>query len=177
MFSEEEWKTYEPMILKYLASMVDGLVLNNVNDLNSCSARTLLEIANKIDDFTLVAFVGIIKRSDMRGSLFEKLMGDFSEENSELVENFLARYRGMVLQDEDYRDFNPLIVYLSVDCFQDIVFMHSREAFFKRQTIAHVNDFFNHVFGGDFHFTILEHDEAWRYFMNRIIGEDLNDKH
>jgi hypothetical protein len=164
----EYWDEIEPVFLQLISRLVDGVIIENSNDLKQCSSRCLLQIADALPDEYLPVFVGLLKRVDTKHSLFHKLMGEHEQDNLELVDRFFHRYREIVLQAHD-DDFNPLLIYLPPSSFGDLVFIQSRESFFKRQTMEHIKEFLFRCFGVRLHFNALQHDEAWNWFWNRIM--------
>ncbi len=117
----------------------------------------------------LPLYVNILKRVDNNSSLFHKLMGDHDVENAELVDSFFSRYKSTVLSWEG-DDFNPLLVYLPETSFSDLAFIASREDFFKRQTIVHINEFLHLRFKCKVDFNALNHEDAWSFFWEKIMA-------
>jgi len=150
--------------------MRDGVIIESAEDLHRCPTRCLLELADELADDMLPLFVALIKRADKQGSLFHKLMGDHEEDNGDLVDRFFRRYRKLVM-DPANENLNPLKVYLPPACFQDLIFVQSREHFFKRQTIEHINEYLQHCFKETVTFNALQHDEAWSWFFNRVMED------
>jgi len=114
-------------------------------ELAGLSARELLQLADRIPDGFLPALVGLLKGADPHG--FERLLGDHEEENRELSDRFFARYQAIVLEPQGFDDHNPLEIWLPGESCHDLAFLATRQAFFLRQEIRHVNDWLRRNFG------------------------------
>ncbi|MEN9309755.1 MAG: hypothetical protein RL173_3687 [Fibrobacterota bacterium] len=107
-------------------------------------ASELLLLADKLPDGFLPAMVGLLKGVGPHG--FEKLLGDHEEENRELSERFFERYRAMVLEPDHSEDDNPLEIWLPREACHDLAFLSTRQAFFLRQEIRHINEWLERHF-------------------------------
>lgn len=143
--------------------------LGQVSDLVALPASALLDLALPLPDEVFLLYVQVLKQNSREG-LFAKLMGDHEESNRMRVDAFFKRYMGLVLEPAELeRDFNPLIYYIPPEAFQDIGFVQSREAFFKRQTIAHINEFLQLHFENQKPFHAGEQDLAWNFFFGELL--------
>ena len=135
-------ENFKHILLVYLSNLIPGLRFRSEKDLVSLSSRQLLQLAQKVEDEILGAFVHLLKSADFQENLFEKLMGDHEEENRELVNEFFERYQKMVMSDYEIKEhFNPLEVYIPPHTFDDLAFIQSRQPFFLRQNIDTINEF------------------------------------
>lgn len=128
-------------------------------------AAEVLRLADLLPDGFLPALVGMLKGGG--AGVFEKLLGEHDEVHREASERFFRRYMEMVLEPEDQGDWNPLEVWLPPEACQDLAFLASRQAFFLRQEIVHVNAWLQANFGlGPFEPGAQE--DAWNALWNRI---------
>lgn len=135
------------------------------SDLAELSSRDLLTLADRVPDGFLPALVGLVKGLGPR--CFEQLLGDHEEENRELSNRFFERYRAVVLEPEGFVDYNPLEVWLPPEACHDFGFLASRQAFFLRQEIRHINEWLQRHFGLP-PFPAGGQDEAWNALWSRI---------
>lgn len=143
--------------------------IKTATDLAKLDSRTLLTLSELLPDELLPFFIQLLKETRDGAGLFEKLLGDHEEENRELVDKFFGRYMKLVLADDEEAPQNPLLVYLVPEMFEDIDLMQTREAFFKSQTIANINEFLQAHFELDVPFRVGEQDKAWSFFFSEIL--------
>ena len=125
----------------------------------------LLLLADRMPDGFLPALVGLLKGVGSHG--FDKLLGDHEEENRELSERFFERYRAMVLEPPAHEDDNPLEIWLPHEACHDLAFLATRQAFFLRQEIRHVNEWLErHFHIGPFEPAAQE--EAWNALWTHL---------
>jgi hypothetical protein len=129
--------------LAYFGRVV-GRDLVSPADLARLSSGELLHLADRIPDELLPALVGLLKGAGP--CVFERLLGEHEEENRELSDRFFERYRAVVLEPGG-DDSNPLEVWLPPETCHDLAFLASRQAFFLRQEIRHVNEWLGRNFG------------------------------
>ena len=159
----------ERLVLDILNQLHGGQPpIHEPRDLALLNTRSLLELADKLPNPLLPIFVRFLKESRGGSGLFEKLMGEHEEENRELVDRFFGRYMGMVMEP-NAGDDNPLLLYLDPEMFHDLAFIQTRETFFKRQTIAHINEFLALHFEFDQAFGPGEQDRAWNFFFGELL--------
>jgi hypothetical protein len=113
-------------------------------DLVELPTSELLLLADRIPDGFLPALVGLLK--GLGPGAFDRLLGEHEEENRELSERFFQRYRTVVLEPAHVEDSNPLEVWIPVDVCQDLGFLATRQAFFMRQEIRHINEWLSRNF-------------------------------
>ena len=113
-------------------------------DLVDLPAKDLLLLADRIPDGFLPALVGLLK--GLGQGAFERLLGEHEEENRELSERFFQRYRAVVLEPAHVEEANPLEIWLPAEACHDLAFLASRQAFFLRQEIRHVNEWLSRNF-------------------------------
>ena len=107
-------------------------------DLVDLPPSDLLLLADRIPDGFLPALVGLLK--GLGPGSFERLLGEHEEENRELSERFFNRYRAVVLEPAHVEESNPLEIWLPVEACHDLAFLASRQPFFMRQEIRHINE-------------------------------------
>jgi hypothetical protein len=115
-----------------------GRRLTVAADLVDLPASDLLLLADRIPDGFLPALVGLLK--GLGPGAFERLLGEHEEENRELSERFFQRYRAVVLEPAYVEESNPLEIWLPGPACHDLAFLASRQAFFLRQEIRHINE-------------------------------------
>lgn len=143
--------------------------MHSVLDLLALPAAELLDLGTELPDEVFLLYVQVLKSNRQEG-LFTKLMGEHEEENRARVDAFFNRYMGLVLEPaEQSADFNPLLFYIPPESFQDLSFVQSREAFFKRQTIVHINEFLDAHFTAPRQFHAEEQDAAWNFFFGELL--------
>lgn len=120
-----------------------GRQLRVPTDLADLPAGDLLLLADRIPDGFLPALVGLLK--GLGPGIFARLLGEHEEENRELSERFFRRYRAVVLEPPT-EESNPLEIWLPADACRDLAFLASRQAFFLRQEIHHVNEWLSRNF-------------------------------
>ena len=113
-------------------------------DLRDLTSHDLLTLADRIPDGFLPALVGLLKGLGPAG--FERLLGEHEEENRELSDRFFRRYHALVLEPVHIEESNPLEIWLPRQACQDLAFLSSRQAFFLRQEIRHVNEWLSRNF-------------------------------
>jgi hypothetical protein len=152
-------------ILAYFGRLL-GRPLDDRESLVALPACEILRLADLLPDGFLPALVGMLKGGGP--GIFEKLLGDHEESNRDASERFFRRYMEMVLEPpEQGKDFNPLEAWLPPEACQDFAFLASRESFFLRQEIAHINAWIGPNFGlGPFPPGAQE--EAWNALWTRI---------
>jgi hypothetical protein len=102
--------------------------------------------------------------------LFHTLTGDLDEATGKKTQAFLKRYMDLVLAQENTNGtFNPLLVYLSSGCFDDLAFVQSRQSFFLRQTIDTINEFLKTACRCTDMFGPGQQEEAWIWFWNYLL--------
>ena len=165
--NEEELARLLLALLNQLRPKARPLVA--VEDLTALPAAELLDLSKALPDEIFLLYVQVLKHH-RSGGLFAKLMGDHEEENRVRVDEFFKRYMGLVLEPaETVADFNPLLYYIPPEGFQDLGFIQSREAFFKRQTMAHINEFLDVHFDLPTPFHPEEQDKAWNFFFAELL--------
>jgi len=165
--SEED---LEALLVALLNRLHPGMrPLRNVDDLLASPSANLLDMAQVLPDEVFLLYVQVLKRH-RRAGLFDKLMGEHEELNRGRVDAFFKRYMDLVLDPASQDvDFNPLLYYIPPDSFQDLGFVQSREAFFKRQTIAHINEYLEAHFDLPAPFGPGEQDAAWNFFFGELL--------
>lgn len=167
MFDAEE---LDKLLLRYLDSLRPGMApLGGIGELSALPSRELLDLALRLPDEVFLLYVQVLKRQGSEG-LFTKLMGEHEEENRSRVDAFFKRYMGLVLEPaESIPDYNPLLYYIPAESFQDLGFVQSREPFFKRQTIAHINEFLATHFAEAPVYAPGEQENAWNFFFGELL--------
>lgn len=162
----------EQAFFSYLSALSqDNVPLETREDLELLTSRQLLELANRMDEGALGYFVQILKSSSKGPALFNKLMGDHEEENRVLVNDFFSRYMNALLaEEEELSDINPLVYYLPTEALDDLVFLSSREKFFKKQTAATINEFFFITTGRETNYITGEEDQAFAHLWNWVLA-------
>lgn len=128
-------------------------------------ASEILRLADLLPDGFLPALVGMLKGGG--AGVFQKLLGDHDEVHREASERFFRRYMEMVLEPPELEDFNPLEAWLPPEVCQDLALLASRQAFFLRQRIAHINDWMGANFGlGPF--AADDQEGAWNALWNKL---------
>ena len=128
-------------------------------------ADEILRLADLLPDGFLPALVGMLKGGGQ--GVFEKLLGDHDEVNREASDRFFKRYMEMVLEPAELGEFNPLDAWLPPEMCQDLAFLASRQAFFLRQEIVHINAWLDAHFGlGPFDPGAQE--EAWNALWTKV---------
>lgn len=146
-----------PRALAYFSQIL-GRNLEQVADLAALPSQDLLHLADLLPDSVLPALVGLLKGAGP--GVFEKLLGDHEEENRPLSDRFFSRYRDLVLESSSDVQTNPLEAWLPPEACQDLAFLSSRQTFFLRQEIHHINEWMARHFGlGPYLPT--SHLEAW----------------
>lgn len=165
--SEEE---LEQLLLALLNRLRIGKeLLRDIASLVALPSAELLDLAAELPDEVFLLYVQVLKHHKQAG-LFAKFMGEHEEDNRARVDAFFNRYMGLVLDgNEQETDFNPLLYYIPPDSFQDLSFVQSREAFFKRQTIAQINEFLELHFDLPAPFHPDEQDLAWNFFFGELL--------
>jgi hypothetical protein len=165
MLSDDDLK----VILDYL-STITGRAFNSVDDLLTLGTNGFLDLAAKIDDAILPIFISMFK-STLRGrELFYLLTEGLDESMDKRATAFFNRYMDLVLVQEDAGGhYNPLVVYLAPECFDDLAFIQSRQSFFLRQTINTINEFLNTACGCDLTFAPGRQEEAWKWFWDHLL--------
>lgn len=159
----------EQIFLDFLDGLQGGKPpIRSVQDLIALDSATLLSLADKLPGELLPLLVRTLKESQEGNVLFQKLMGDHDEDNRELVDRFFYRYMNLVVEDP-LEEYNPLIHYLDPEMFRDIALIQSRELFFKRQSIVHINEFLSLHFQLDEEFQPGQQDEAWAFFFGELL--------
>ncbi|HNY32049.1 MAG TPA: hypothetical protein PKO15_14285 [Fibrobacteria bacterium] len=156
-----------PQALTYFSQIL-GRELEDVSDLAALSSRDLLRLADLLPEPILPALVSLLKGAG--AGVFDKLLGDHEEENRELSDRFFTRYRELVLETPLDGDFNPLEAWLPPEACQDLAFLSSRQTFFLRQEMDHINEWMARNFGlGPFPpATQLEAwNELWSFLTRR----------
>lgn len=143
--------------------------MHQSSDFSQLSSEELLSLAQALPDVLLPIFMRVLKESKGGAELFLKLMGEHDEAYRPLVDSFFQRYMNLALEDS-FIAYNPLVVYLDPQLFNDIALVQTREAFFKRQTIATINEFLRLNFHLAQDFSPGEQDRAWNYFFGKIIA-------
>ena len=133
-------------------------------DLAALPSGELLLLADRIPDEFLPALVGLLK--GLGPGCFERFLGEHEEENRELSDRFFLRYGAIALEPQD-ADSNPLDVWLPPETCHDLAFLATRQAFFLRQEIRHINDWLGRNFGlGPF--PAAAQPEAWIALWARL---------
>lgn len=151
-------------VLVYFGRLL-GRPLIDRESLVALPASEILRLADLLPDGFLPALVGMLKGGGE--GVFEKLLGDHDETHRESSERFFRRYMEMVLEPSGQEDFNPLEVWLPVEICQDFALLASRQAFFLRQEIVHINAWIGANFGlGPF--SPGAQEEAWNALWTKI---------
>lgn len=159
----------ERLVLDILNDLQGGNPpIRSPQDLALLSSRQLLELIDKLPPELLPLVVRFLKEARGGIRLFEKLMGDHEEENRQLVDRFFQRYFELVMEPSAI-DENPLLAYIDPGMFHDLAFIQTREAFFKRQQIVHINEFLAIHFEMDKPFGPGEQDLAWDFFFGELL--------
>jgi hypothetical protein len=175
MLSDEDLS----VILNYL-SIAIGTRLRSIEDLLALSTGRFLDLTESLPDEVLPIFVSMFKSSLAGREFFHKLTGgDLDESTGKRAalrrtrrgaKAFLERYMDLVLMQEDTNaDFNPLLVYLSPGCFDDLAFIQSRQSFFLRQTADTINEFLRTACACPVNFGPGRQEEAWKWFWNYLL--------
>jgi hypothetical protein len=157
-------------IQNYL-SAVTGSTVRSVDDLLAISTEGFLDLMEKIDDVALPAVVSLFKSSLRGREFFHKLTGDLDECTGKRAKAFLKRYMDLILLQEDANGSfdNPLLVYLPLDCFDDLAFIQSRQSFFLRQTVDTINGFLTTACRCPDTFGPGRQEDAWKWFWNYLL--------
>ncbi|MBF0430156.1 MAG: hypothetical protein HQK83_02670 [Fibrobacteria bacterium] len=167
-------RTLEQMLLKYLSQVSEEKCFCCVKDVEALSSQELLTLAHKVEDQYMGLFVQLIKSSQNRHEMFQKLMGEHEETNRWLVDSFFSRYMKQVIpQEEDLSYYNPILLYLPPETFEDLAFVQSRQHFFLRQTAETINEYLSDVFDIDAQFVPGEQEKAWQIFWNMVVQADF----
>jgi len=159
----------ERLVLEILNQLQGGNPpLHSPSDLALLSSRQLLELIEATPPELLPILVRFLKESRGGVRLFEKLMGDHEEDNRELVDRFFSRYYSIVTETGAAEE-NPLLSYMDPAMFHDLAVIQSRELFFKRQSIAHINEFLAVHMDLPRTFEVGEQDQAWEYFFRELL--------
>ena len=159
----------EKLVLELLNQLNGGdPPIRDLQDLARLSSRQLLQLVDMTPQELLPLVVRFLKDSHGGVRLFEKLMGEHEEENRELVDRFFSRYFTLVMEPENQEE-NPLLFYLDPEMFHDLAFIQTREDFFKRQTILHINEFLATHFNLEKPFAPGEQDQAWSFFFTELL--------
>jgi hypothetical protein len=159
----------EKLVLDILNQITGGNPpIRETKDLALLSSRQMLELADQTPQELLPLLVRFLKESRGGLRLFEKLMGEHEEENRELVDRFFARYFQLVMEPTEMDD-NPLLLYLDPEMFHDLALVQTRETFFKRQSILHINEFLAAHFHHARSFAPGEQDLAWNFFFSELL--------
>ena len=165
-------ESVEKALLSYLSALSGQKSIRSLDDLEQLSAGEFLAIMEKADDKMLGVVVQYLKSSPKGRDFFDKLMGSHEEENRQLVDSFFQRYMDLVIPDEkEISYYNPLLVYLPPQVFDDLAFVQSRQNFFMRQTIDTINEYFYQIFNEETQFKVDEQERAWAYFWEQITRE------
>jgi hypothetical protein len=157
------------IILDYV-SKVSGRSFRSMDDFVRLDTGALLELFEKIDDAILPVFISMFKSTRHGRELFHKITENLDESSAQRTKAFLKRYMDLIIRQEDSnKDFNPLLIYLVRECFDDLVFMQSRQAFFLRQTIDTINEFLHTSCGCTDVFSPGSQEEAWQWFWNYLL--------
>lgn len=157
----------EELVERILAhfSQLLGRPVSTRRQLVELPASDLLRLSDRLPDAFLPALVGILRGEG--SSAFQRLLGDHEEENRDLSERFFSRYMALVLEPPGDPEQNPLEVWLPAEACQDLAFLSSRQAFFLRQEIRHINEWLARHFGME-PFRAGEQTEAWNALWERI---------
>jgi len=159
----------EKLVLDILNQITGGNPpIHETKDLALLSSRQLLELADQTPPELLPLLVRFLKESRGGLRLFEKLMGEHEEENRELVDRFFSRYFQLVMEPSEIEE-NPLLLYLDPEMFHDLALVQTREGFFKRQSIACINEFLAAHFNHANPFAPGEQDLAWNFFFSELL--------
>lgn len=161
-------KHFEKQFYSYLNNLNGQTDLSDLSDLEKLEPSELLKLAHKISPKLLPLFVHLLKSSEQ--NIFHRLMGEHDLANKPLVDSFFSKYSEEILaQENQIENFNPLITYLPKEVLNDLSFVQSREAFFKRQTADVINEYLEDTFTEKTHFIPGQNQEAWHFFWNQII--------
>lgn len=151
-------------VLAYFGRLL-GRPIPDRHALAALPASEILRLADLLPDGFLPALVGMLKGAGP--GIFEKLLGEHDEIHRETSERFFRRYMEMVLEPAELGDFNPLDAWLPPEMCQDLAFLTSRQAFFLRQEIVHINAWMSSNFGlGPF--APGAQEDAWSALWTRI---------
>jgi hypothetical protein len=165
MFSDDDLK----IILTYL-SKVTGKTLRTIDDFLAEGTDNFLNLTEKLPDDVLPIFISMFKSSLRGQEFFHKLTGDLDESTGKRAKAFLKRYMDLILEQEDANMyFNPLLVYLAPECFDDLAFIQSRQSFFLRQTADTINEFLQSACRCPVAFGPGQQEEAWKWFWNYLL--------
>jgi hypothetical protein len=165
MLSDDDLK----VILSYL-SAIAGRTVRSVDDVLSMGTDQFLDLTEKIPDEALPVIISVFKSSLRGRELFHTLTGNLDEATGRKAQAFLKRYMDLVLAQEDTNgNFNPLLVYLSPGCFEDLAFVQSRQSFFLRQTVDTINEFLKIACRCTDIFGPGQQEEAWTWFWNYLL--------
>jgi hypothetical protein len=165
MLSDEDLN----LILNYL-SKAAGTTFRSIDDLLAEGTERFLDLTEKIHDEALPIFVSLFKSSCRGREFFHKLTGDLDESTGKRAKAFLKRYMDLVLGQEDANGyFNPLLVYLPPECFDDLAFIQSRQSFFLRQTADTINEFLRAACQCPETFGPGRQEDAWKWFWNHVL--------
>ncbi len=157
------------LILNYL-SKVTGKTLRSIDDLLITNTEGFLDFTEKIPNAVLPIFVSMFKSSLRGREFFHKLTGDLDQETGKRAKAFLKRYMDLILAQEDTNGyFNPLLVYLPPECFDDLAFIQSRQSFFLRQTADTINEFLQATCRCPVAFGPGRQEEAWKWFWDYLL--------
>ena len=163
------FRAMEQLVLDLLNTLHGGNPpIREPRDLALLSSKQILTLIDLTPPELLPLVVRFLKESRGGERLFEKLMGEHEEENRELVDKFFGRYFAMVMEPTSPEE-NPLLCYIDPEMFHDLAFIQTRESFFKRQSIADINEFLGIHFNLDQQFVAGEQDKAWNFFFNELL--------
>jgi hypothetical protein len=158
------------VILNYLSTVHGRRALRSIDDLLAVGTGGFLDLTEKIPDDVLPFFVSLFKSSLRGKEFFHRLTGDLDESTGKKARAFLKRYMDLILSQEDTNtNFNPLVVYLPPETFDDLAFIQSRQSFFLRQTIDTINEFLWTACQCPATFDPGQQEEAWKWFWNYLL--------
>jgi hypothetical protein len=165
MLSDDDLK----VILSYL-SAVAGKTVRSADDLLAMGTEPFLDLTEKIPDEALPIVVSLFKSTLHGRELFIKLTGDPDEPPGKKAAAFFKRYSNLVLAQEDTTaNFNPLLLYLPPESFDDLAFIQSRQSFFLRQTVDTINEFLKTACRCTDIFGPGQQEEAWIWYWNYLL--------
>jgi len=157
------------VILHYLSTITEQ-TFRSVDDLLTLSTEGFLDLTEKIHDDALPVIISMFKSTLLGRELFHKLTGDLDESTGKRAKAFLKRYMDLILSQEDTdKNYNPLLVYLPSESFDDLAFIQSRQSFFLRQTVDTINEFLRTACACPVTFAPGKQEDAWKWFWNYLL--------
>ena len=158
----------EQFLLGLSDHIMDSHDIRSSQDIIDLSSKDILTLFSNLPDVLLPIFVSYVKSLGEGSEVFYKLMGDHEEDNRDLVDQFFNRYMNSVINNDE-EDINPLLTYLSKESLADLGFVQSRQNFFMGQSIDHINEFIEKMFGYNPNLGLGEQEKGWEILWNEVM--------